>query len=169
MGQILSFNPDRSLTFEPSRELGFDAERTLGFDPERSLGFRPNRDLGFGRRRVVFRGYVCPICESLTTEDAVRCSECGAAFEGEPRAAKPRPPEREVREEPAPAAVPSAGERGPVPPERRSAFCGFCGAKMHAGDAFCWRCGARSVAGRSNDRSPGPWPAPGQGRGPGEG
>lgn len=148
MGDILNFNPDRELAFDPQRELGFSPGRALTFDPGRSLAFHPNRDLGFGRRGVVFRGYVCPICGALSSEDATRCDECGTVFDRGDRAAGPSTP----------GMVPAAPETGRKTPEktretarapaaapRPTAYCAFCGAKLHPGDRYCWNCGSRSV------------------------
>src|SRR5207247_10944679 len=84
MADLLNFNPNRKLEFDSGRPLEFDARRPLEFDAGRDLEFQPNRDLGFGRRGVVFRGYVCAICGSLVTEDAMRCTGCGAVFEPAP-------------------------------------------------------------------------------------
>src|SRR5207237_1552425 len=89
MADLLNFNPNRKLEFDSGRPLEFDARRPLEFDAGRDLEFQPNRDLGFGHRGVVFRGYVCPICGSLVTEDAKRCTECGAVFDPAPRSAPP--------------------------------------------------------------------------------
>lgn len=153
MGDILSFKPNRSLTFDPSRGLEFQPGRPLQFDSARQLQFNANRDLGFGHRGVVFRGYVCPICGALVAEDSRRCDECGAVFDREPRAsgpaptapaapAPPRRPEGGTRAEPTPSGTPMR-ETGSPP---RSAYCAYCGVRLHTGDAFCWNCGAR-VAG----------------------
>src|SRR5438552_10853028 len=103
MADLLNFNPNRKLEFDSGRPLEFDARRPLEFDAGRDLEFQPNRDLGFGRRGVVFRGYVCPICGSLVTGDAKRCTECGAVFDPAPRSASP------------PAAVPG---KLPSPPTK---------------------------------------------------
>src|SRR5688572_9591682 len=94
MGDLLNFKPYRALEFGADRPLQFDPWRSLAFDPRRELGFAPNRDLGFGHRGVVFRGFVCPICGALVTEDAKRCIECGAVFDSTPRAAEPSTPTR---------------------------------------------------------------------------
>lgn len=141
MADLLNFNPDRNLEFDAGRGLQFDSRRPLAFDPGRQLGFAPNRDLGFGRRGVVFRGFVCPVCGALATEDAKRCVECGAVFDPTPRAARPSPPARE--QAPAkPKAKPAAKSRHGSP---RAAFCAFCGVELKAADVFCWNCGARTV------------------------
>src|SRR6266571_2592647 len=89
MADLLNFNSDRELEFTPGRPLEFDARRPLEFDSRRALEFNANRDLGFGRRGVVFRGFVCPICGALVTEDAKRCNECGTVFDDGSRAAAP--------------------------------------------------------------------------------
>ncbi len=148
MGELLNFNPNRPLEFEPNRPLEFNPGRALEFNPARELDFQPNRDLGFGRRGVVFRGYVCPICGALVTEDARKCDECGAVFEGGDRASAPvRPPEARGRKPavaPSPAAPSKATTtRAPGPAN----FCAYCGAKLRPADEFCWNCGSRSVGG----------------------
>ena len=143
MADLLNFNPSRKLEFDVGRPLEFDARRPLEFDAGRDLEFQPNRDLGFGRRGVVFRGYVCPICGSLVTEDAKRCTECGAVFDPAPRSASP------------PAAVPA---KSPSPPTKSlkptaptakgatpasTVYCPFCGVRLKKTDGFCWNCGAK--------------------------
>ena len=74
MPDTLDFDHDRDLQFDSDRELGFDAGRARGFGPERDLGFDADRDLPFGRRGVVFRGYVCPVCGASVTADAPSCT-----------------------------------------------------------------------------------------------
>ncbi|MGI0150049.1 MAG: hypothetical protein ACREDF_11040 [Thermoplasmata archaeon] len=148
MADLLNFNPKRNLDFDARRPLQFDPLRPLEFDVRRNLDFDMNRDLGFGRRGVVFRGFVCPICGALVTEEAKRCSECGAVFEGEPRAS--RPPGAPAGAKPSPPSK----SKGPVPPIAKAgtgspaAYCAFCGARQKPGDAFCANCGAR-VSGSS--------------------
>ena len=144
MEDLLNFNPYRRLEFDSSRPLEFDSRRPLEFDSSRDLKFQANRDLGFGRRGVVFRGYVCPICGSLATEDARRCTECGAVFESTPRAAGPPPG--------TPAASPAglAKASRPISPPAPGAsqgamvYCAYCGVKLKRGDGFCWNCGSRT-------------------------
>src|SRR5947208_5101142 len=143
MADLLNFNPSRKLEFDVGRPLEFDARRPLEFDAGRDLEFQPNRDLGFGRRGVVFRGYVCPICGSLVTEDAKRCTECGAVFDPAPRSASP------------PAAVPA---KSPSPPTKSlkptgptakgatpapTVSCPSCAARLRKRDGFCWNCGEK--------------------------
>ncbi len=86
MPDVLEFNPNRDLAFNPNRDRLFDPERNLLFDPQRSLDFDPGRDLPFGKRGVVFRGFICPICGASRSgwtwsfsarEGAARC--CGSA------------------------------------------------------------------------------------------
>lgn len=142
MADLLNFNPYRNLEFDSRRLLEFDSRRSLEFNPSRGLEFQPNRDLGFGRRGVVFRGYVCPICGSLVTEDAKRCSECGAVFDSTPRAAGPstRAPAEEIK-----SAKPATSPAQPRGPAGSIVYCSFCGAKLKRTDAFCWNCGAKSI------------------------
>jgi len=141
MAGYLNFDPNRTLEFEPGRPLGFDPGRSLEFQPSRELEFQPNRDLGFGRRGVVFRGYICPICGALVAPDATSCNECGTVFEGPPTPPPPTPP-----------AVPPRrpGSKPTVPPPKKpvsgsppgAVFCAYCGVRLHTGDTFCWNCGA---------------------------
>jgi len=143
MADLLNFNPSRKLEFDVGRPLEFDARRPLEFDAGRDLEFQPNRDLGFGRRGVVFRGYVCPICGSLVTEDAKRCTECGAVFDPAPRSASP------------PAAVPAKSPSTPTKSMKPTAptakgaspastvYCPFCDVRLKKTDGFCWNCGAK--------------------------
>ncbi len=145
MSDLLNFNSDRKLEFDSSRPLEFDPRRPLEFDPRRGLEFQPNRDLGFGRRGVVFRGFICPICGSLVTEDAKRCSECGAVFEATPRAAGPPSsgsPSAPVKR--APAVPPPARAASPAPAPGM-VYCAYCGVKLKPADVFCWNCGARTA------------------------
>ena len=127
VGDLLNFNPNRNLEFDPGR--------TPEFDPGRGLEFNPNRDLGFGRRGVVFRGFICPICGALVTEDSPSCPECGTVFEGPPRATPPASPPAEGKAKGGVARMPSG--RAPAN------FCAFCGAKLRAGDRVCWKCGSQ--------------------------
>ena len=161
MPDLLGFSPKRELDFDPKRTVGFQPGRPLEFDSRRPLNFEPRRDLGFGRRGVVFRGYVCPICGSLTTETATQCTECGTVFEirpsvtGPPQPHVPAPPARPGG--PARGGRPQATASGPTStatvPRPASAttasatskFCAHCGARLWEGDPFCWNCGARTA------------------------
>src|SRR6266540_719051 len=140
MADLLNFNPDRKLEFVPGRPLEFDARRPLEFDSRRALEFNANRDLGFGRRGVVFRGFVCPICGALVTEDAKRCNECGAVFDDGSRASGPPAPTVPDK------TVPPKKPKAPAAPARSPATtsCAYCGAKLKRADTFCWNCGART-------------------------
>jgi predicted nucleic acid-binding Zn ribbon protein len=155
MADLLNFSPSRKLEFDSSRPLEFDSRRPLEFDSRRALDFNMNRDLGFGRRGVVFRGFICPICGALVTEDAKRCNECGAIFEPNPRAAGPpagRPPT--VSPGPPKAASPTlAPPKSPAAPGG-AVYCAYCGAALKRGNAFCWNCGARTDGGSGVVRLP---------------
>ena len=140
MAGYLNFDPNRKLAFEPGRPLEFDSGRPLEFQPTRELEFQPNRDLGFGRRGVVFRGYICPICGALVAPDATSCNECGTVFEGPPTPPPPTPPTVPPR---SPAGRPAAPLKPPASTEPpKIAYCAYCGVRLHPGDAFCWNCGA---------------------------
>ena len=138
MAGLLNFDPNRELEFSPGRPLEFDSRRRLEFDAGRELDFNEDRDLGFGRRGVVFRGFVCPICGGLVTEDAKQCNECGTVFDRGARAAAP----------PAKATPTPIKTRGPAAPPRiatprEGTQCAFCSAKLKRTDTFCWNCGKR--------------------------
>ena len=75
--KFLQFDADRKLQFDPRRPLGFTPDRERLFDPNRALGFDPNRQLGFGVRGVVFRGNVCPNCQTLAMAIETQCPQCG--------------------------------------------------------------------------------------------
>ena len=163
MPELLEFDPRRRREFDPNRGLEFEPNRPLEFDPRRPREFQPNRDLGFGRRGVVFRGYVCPVCGALTTATAVQCNECGANFEGTAPAVGPAPPRagsgpaRPAAPKPTSAAPPTA-EPAPAPAGatakgRGTVFCTVCGARLWENDAFCWNCGGR-VSGGSGSTAP---------------
>ena len=146
------------LDFDPNRPLGFDLNRDLSFDSDRDLGFHVNRDLGFGKKGVVFRGFVCPVCGASVTETDPSCTNCGAAFE-KPKTARIQAPK--VAANPAPAAAsfppppaipppppPPPPVRFPMPPKRIDAHnCPVCGARLSTTDTFCWNCGNRVYAG----------------------
>jgi len=155
---LLGFNPKRELDFDPKRGVGFRPGRPPDFDPHRPLDFEPSRNLGFGRRGVVFRGFVCPICGTLTTETAKECAECGTVFDrgvspapGSPTPT-PKPPAGPSKGRPggpksAPARrnAPASPTPAPAAPPTKSTFCTHCGARLWEGDAFCWNCGARTA------------------------
>src|SRR6266508_3373823 len=133
MADLLNFNPNRELEFSPGRPLEFDSRRALEFNA--------NRDLGFGRRGVVFRGCVCPICGALVTEDAKRCNECGTVFDDGSRASGPPAPTGPGKTTPAAPKRPATPGRPSAP---TSTYCAFCGAKLKRTDTFCWNCGNRT-------------------------
>ena len=145
MADLLNFNPNRELDFAKGRPLEFDPRRPLEFNVGRQLEFQPNRDLGFGHRGVVFRGYVCPICGSLVTEVAKRCSECGTVFDANPRAATPPasgPPKgaEPFGKPPKPA---SSATRPPGEAPAPTVYCAHCGVRLKKADGFCWNCGSK--------------------------
>ena len=163
MPDVLDFNPNRDLGFDSDRERGFDSARSRQFDPDRDLKFDPDRDLGFGKRGVVFRGYVCPVCGAAVGETDPSCAECHAVFEPKevPRARAPPPPIAPPAAPPAaapryPPPPPPTDVRPPPPPVRTypqppkrtdARNCVFCGARVTTTDAFCWNCGNRMYAG----------------------
>ncbi len=175
MPDVLEFDLNRELNFDPNREVDFNWGRPVDFDPNRGLEFNPDRDLGFGKRGIVFRGFVCPVCGSGVTETDPSCPQCGAVFEPQPTSrikagaapkpttpapasvatpAPPAPPEEAAPAMPRSSSPPAA--RIPPPPPIRSYpptpkridvhNCPYCGARVSTNDAFCWNCGNRMYA-----------------------
>ncbi|TLZ51677.1 MAG: hypothetical protein E6K18_04330 [Methanobacteriota archaeon] len=166
MANLLEFDPNRDLTFHSDRDRAFDPGRKLLFDQQRDLGFNSDRGLPFGRRGVVFRGFICPICGAGVTEDQPTCTDCGAVFDpgaagrppsrpSAPAPPKPAPPPVAHRA-PRPTSSPPTPPAHPPPPPVRAypptpktldfTTCPFCGARLAANDAFCWSCGNRMYA-----------------------
>lgn len=156
MAGYLNFDSNRKLGFDPARPLEFDSGRPLEFQPSRELEFQPNRDLGFGRRGVVFRGYICPICGALVAPDAKSCNECGTVFEGPPTPPPPTPPATPPPGKRPPATkVPASAPKKPATLTKPGvAYCAYCGVQLHAGDSYCWNCGAQAKGGSEVVRLP---------------
>jgi len=155
MPDVLDFDPNRHLGFDLDRDLSFDSGRALTFDSSRDLGFHVNRDLGFGKKGVVFRGFVCPVCGASVTETDPSCTNCGATFE-KPKTPRIQPPRAaaapNARSFPPPPTMPPPPPpppvRYPMPPKRIDAHnCPVCGARLSTTDTFCWNCGNRVYAG----------------------
>lgn len=143
---LLNFNVKRKLNFEVFRKVDFKDGKGLDFDPNRPLSFSQSRDLGFGKRGVVFRGYVCPVCKAPVAKDAPGCDDCGTAFQQQP-APKPkakanRPPTKSkswdapARSEQKPAA------RKPPMAVKETFQCPVCGKILYVGVASCPGCNA---------------------------
>ena len=159
MGSLLNFDLNRELLFDPNRELDIHADRDLLFNSDRPRDFVPNRDLGFGKRGIVFRGFVCPVCGAQVTETQPSCTECAAVFtpgggappkpktppvKAPPRAPTRKPPVAPVG--PPPLAAPLPTSRPPAPAPKHTAAqgsCSRCGARVLVTDTFCWNCGAK--------------------------
>ncbi|MEW5936636.1 MAG: hypothetical protein AB1665_02305 [Candidatus Thermoplasmatota archaeon] len=158
--KLLGFNPRRELSFNPRREIGFDPRRRLSFDS--------SRQLPFGRRGVVFRGYVCPVCGALVDPAALMCDECGVKFsarESAPPATQPVSPPKEGRQKgkrmqdgfacpvcatTLPVGIKNCPKCGVLfstdkhvapPPARMVMSCPRCGIKVAAEGDYCPRCG----------------------------
>ena len=86
--KLLGFDARRALNFDSSRELAIDLNRSLQFDINRDLSFDSARSLPFGKRGVMFRGYVCPVCGAPVYIEAAKCDECGVAFAPAPQEQK---------------------------------------------------------------------------------
>jgi ribosomal protein L40E len=163
--KLLNFNVNRELKFSVFRPVDFNTRRELSFNLNRDLSFNTNRDLGFGKRGVVFRGYVCPICRAPVAKNAPQCDECGVKFE---QPAKQQVQKSTVRknewdrnkstqeadavsnesEMPPSQKSPRIHERDEPSqvktPERRSTFgCPVCGKILYVGVERCPGCSAQ--------------------------
>ena len=150
--KLLSFNINRDLKFKAFRGVGFDVRRNLAFDSNRDLLFDSSRDLGFGKRGVIFRGYVCPVCGAPVAKDASKCDECGVQFEKtitrkEKRSQKKTWDRGERQRAPPKKSAPksSAAKKSPPKPpaskQRRSTFqCPVCGKLLYMGTSRCPGC-----------------------------
>ncbi len=146
--KLLSFNINRDLKFKAFRGVGFNLNRNLAFDSDRDLLFDSSRDLGFGKRGVIFRGYVCPVCGAPVAKDAAECDECDVRFERtvtrkEKRSQK-KSWDRGKRQRTSPKKSGSAKKSSPKPPAsktRRSTFqCPVCGKLLYVGASRCPGC-----------------------------
>jgi len=160
--KLLNFNVNRNLKFKEFRGVSFNLNRERGFNPNRDMFFDSNRDLGFGKRGVVFRGYVCPVCGAPVAKDASECDECNVQFQKvttrkEKRSQKKnwsrgerhtKPPKKSAskksptRKSPpkSPASSPKAPSKK-VAKQRRSTFqCPVCGKQLYVGTSKCPGC-----------------------------
>lgn len=141
--KLLNFNVNRELKFSVFRQVDFNTRRELSFNLNRDLSFLTNRDLGFGKRGVVFRGYVCPVCRSPVAKDALRCDECGVKFE---QPAKKAQKKASTAPDPSRLAKPDRGfglhtAYKDAVPQRRSTFeCPGCGKILYVGAEQCPGC-----------------------------
>lgn len=145
--KLLSFNINRDLKFKAFREVCFNLNRDLKFDSDRDLSFDSSRDLGFGKRGIIFRGYVCPVCGAPVAKDAANCDECKVQFEQsvtrkEKRSQK-KPWDRGERQHT--PAKKSTSKKSPAKPPasktRRSTFqCPVCGKLLYVGASKCSGC-----------------------------
>ena len=133
------------LGFDLNRRLNFDSDRSLAFSMNRNLNFDTNRDLGFGKRGVVFRGYVCPICGASVADDDPRCDECGVEFiqsEAKAKKQKPKAPEKKRsrptgrRKRTSKSKRSSKKSRG----TRKTFQCPVCGHGLYVGTKQCPSC-----------------------------
>jgi ribosomal protein L40E len=156
--KLLNFNVNRELKFSVYRSVDFNTRRDLSFNLNRDLSFNTNRDLGFGKRGVVFRGYVCPICRAPVAKNAPQCDECGVKFEQpKQQAQKPKARQNEwdrdksTQEADAVSKEPAKPETQKPPritaPERRSTFaCPICSKILYVGIDRCPSCAAQFAA-----------------------
>ncbi|MBA3044886.1 MAG: zinc ribbon domain-containing protein [Candidatus Thermoplasmatota archaeon] len=152
--KLLNFNVNRELNFSVFRSVDVNTRRALSFQINRDLNFSSNRDLGFGKRGVVFRGYVCPICGAPVAKNAPQCAECGVKFEQPAKEQKKEIRQNEWDRElgnQEPDQAPDKPTRKASPkssrvqaPERRSTFgCPVCGKVLYVGTERCPGCAAQ--------------------------
>ena len=148
--KLLNFNLDRELNFHAYRSIDIDTKRSLGFNMYRDLSFDLDRELGFGKRGIVFRGYMCPVCKASVAVDAPQCDECGVRFQAEPKKstkrisrekkAKSKPPARK-----APKQKTNKKKTSPKTAAakkiRDTFICPICGIPLYVGTATCPGCG----------------------------
>ncbi|MDO9536854.1 MAG: zinc ribbon domain-containing protein [Thermoplasmata archaeon] len=142
--KLLNFKVNRDLKFTAFRVVNFGIRRPLSFNNDRDLSFTSSRDLGFGKRGVVFRGYVCPVCKAPVAKNAPKCDECGVKFE-QPKAKTT--PKKTFAEQ-------LARNKPKASPQRRSTFqCPGCGKILYVGAERCPDCSTGFV---SRDKVPPP-------------
>jgi len=138
--KLLNFNVNRELKFSVFRQVDFDTRRTLSFNLNRDLSFLTNRDLGFGKRGVVFRGYVCPVCRAPVAKDAPQCDECGVKFEQPAKKASKKAPTAPGTSRLSSQDRAFTDKKAPAP-QRRSTFeCPGCGKILYVGAEQCPGC-----------------------------
>ena len=143
--KLLNFNVDRELSFNPDRRVGINIQRNLSFDVDRGLSFNLDRDLGFGKRGVLFRGYVCPVCGASVGKDDPQCEECGVKFEKRVKSKEAKTKERtwergkkktKSKSSKTKRSRPKAAEK-----KRRDTFqCPVCGKLLYVGTSTCPGC-----------------------------
>ncbi|MCK5397276.1 MAG: zinc ribbon domain-containing protein [Thermoplasmata archaeon] len=152
--KLLNFNVNRDLKFKVFRGVDFNVRRNLAFNLNRDLFFDVNRDLGFGKRGVVFRGYVCPICGAPVAKDASDCDECGVQFEQTvtrkekrtqkktwDRGERQQAPPKKSAQKKKPPAKKKSPPKPPASKQRRSTFqCPVCGKLLYVGATKCPGC-----------------------------
>ena len=168
--KMLNFSPTRALGFERFRFVDVNPNRPLGFDPGRPLSFDLNRDLKFRKRGVVFRGYICPVCQASVDRHASECDECGALFEQPTDEGAPKKKdvsfvekrEGTAREPKAKVSGPdqrvSPAVQAPPAPEyvqsRDIFYCPICAKPLYVGTTACPGCGTRFIVPKESKPRP---------------
>ncbi len=162
--KLLSFNVNRDLKFK-ARGVDFNVRRNLAFDSDRDLFFDFRRDLGFGKRGVIFRGYVCPVCGAPVAKDAAKCDECDVQFERTVTRKEKRSQKKtwsrgkRQRSTPKKSAAKKSPPKQPTPKktskQRRSTFsCPVCGKLLYVGASRCPGCDMVFSTGQKVPKSP---------------
>jgi RNA polymerase subunit RPABC4/transcription elongation factor Spt4 len=165
--KFLQFDADRKLTFDVRRPLGFTPDRERLFDSDRPLSFDLNRKLGFGVRGTVFRGNVCPKCQTLAMAIDTECPQCGNPMTPKlvpkvPQQQRPyqQEPQRQQQQQamdgkpmqqPQPMQPPQPMAQSMRPPQRQAppsaasatgqVVCPNCALTLPAQTVYCPRCG----------------------------
>jgi predicted nucleic acid-binding Zn ribbon protein len=143
--KLLNFNSNRKLGFNPVRRPGINMDRDLSFDLDRGLSFNVDRDLGFGKRGVLFRGYICPVCGASVGVDDPQCEECGVMFEQRAKAKSSKSKKRTWERGKKTSKSKKTKTKKPKPQaskkKRRNTFqCPVCGKLLYVGTATCPGC-----------------------------
>ncbi len=167
--KLLKFNSDRGLTFDAYRSVSIDVYRSLTFDLNRHLIFDISRDLGFGKRGMIFRGFMCPVCKASVAGDALKCEECGVKFQRKAETTKKKTSnqrEQDITKRASAKKVPKSKSQtrnkpkstATAPKKNRDTFrCPVCGIPLYVGTQNCPGCGlmfSNSATVRNDTRIP---------------
>jgi ribosomal protein L40E len=136
--KTLKFKHNRNLDFDKSRGVDFISDRSLHFDKDRELFFNMDRKLDIRVRGVVFRGYICPLCDASVSADALKCGECGVEFKQ--GRSKNRRTNKMGTKKASPSKRPSSKKSRKKKGMKKTFQCPVCGRAMYVGAKQCPGC-----------------------------